>query len=232
MSSSGTPHEHEHEFEAEYGLPEPLPAGERLLWQGSPRFLRVFVDIFHARALILWFGVIVAVRLGEQWTDGESVSDMLGTLVGLVPVFALSVGLFAFIAWLVARTSVYTLTDRRIVMRIGIVLSLTFNIPLSRVIAADVRVARDGGGDIALRLSSDDKIAYLNLWPHARPWGWSQPQPMLRGLAQVGPVSHLLRDAWQARRDAPVVAGTERLGPTNEPRGLGEPHPRMSPGRS
>ena len=29
--------EHEHEFEAEPGLPEQLPAGERVLWQGQPQ---------------------------------------------------------------------------------------------------------------------------------------------------------------------------------------------------
>ena len=27
----------EHEFEAEYGLPEPLPAAERVIWQGQPQ---------------------------------------------------------------------------------------------------------------------------------------------------------------------------------------------------
>ena len=28
----------EHEFEAAHGLPEPLPRGERVLWQGAPVF--------------------------------------------------------------------------------------------------------------------------------------------------------------------------------------------------
>ncbi len=223
MSASST--EHEHEFEAEYGLPEPLPAGEHILWQGGPRFLRVFLDVFHARGLVLWFALIVLMRLALQWSEGAGGGEMLGTLIGLVPVFTLSLALFAFMAWMVARTTVYTLTDRRVVMRIGIVLSLTFNLPLSRLVAADVRALFDGGGDICLSLGAEDKIAYLNLWPHARPWVWTQPQPALRSLAQVGPVATLLRDAWQAcRAEATMAQDAPAAGALNASP-LAEHHP-------
>jgi len=30
-------HEHEYDFEASPGLPEPLPAREKILWQGAPQ---------------------------------------------------------------------------------------------------------------------------------------------------------------------------------------------------
>ena len=53
---------HEHEFEPEYGLPEPLPAGERVLWQGSPQWRVMARRTFHVRKLTLYFGVILAAR--------------------------------------------------------------------------------------------------------------------------------------------------------------------------
>ena len=34
------------------------------------------------------------------------------------------------LAWLTSRNTVYTITNKRVVMRIGIVLSVTFNLPL------------------------------------------------------------------------------------------------------
>ena len=42
-------------------------------------------------------------------------------------------------AWLSARNTVYTITDRRVVMRIGIVLTLTFNLPFKRIAAAGLQ---------------------------------------------------------------------------------------------
>ncbi len=47
-------------------------------------------------------------------------------------------------AWLSARSTVYTLTDRRMVMRMGIVLTVTFNLPFKRIAAADMAPAPRG----------------------------------------------------------------------------------------
>ena len=42
---------HEHEFEAAYGLPEALPKGETILWQGSPDFGDLAVRVFTLKRL-------------------------------------------------------------------------------------------------------------------------------------------------------------------------------------
>ena len=39
----------EHEFEAALGLPEPLPRGERLLWQGAPDWRVMAREAMHLR---------------------------------------------------------------------------------------------------------------------------------------------------------------------------------------
>ena len=36
----------EHEFEAALGLPEPLPAGETILWQGAPSWTAMAKHVF------------------------------------------------------------------------------------------------------------------------------------------------------------------------------------------
>lgn len=197
---------HEHEFEPEYGLPEKLPQDERILWQGSPETGLVFRHVFHGWGLAIYFVLILLARGGQQYSESGSAAQAVVAALWLVPVFALGLLLFWAMAYLVAKTTVYTLTSRRVAMRIGIVLNLTLNLPLARMQAAQVRPLsqrpgeEEGPGEIALILHSEDKVAYPHLWPHARPWHFAQPQPMLRALPAVKGLGQLLTQAWQANQ--------------------------------
>ena len=122
-------------------------------------------------------------------------------MVSLLTSLALSLsalGVLTWLAWMTARTTLYTLTSKRVVMRIGIVLTLTFNLPLRQLAAAGVKPLPDGHGDIALTLAGEDRIAWLNLWPHARPWVLKHPQPCLRCVPHAARVGEQLVDAWRA----------------------------------
>ena len=50
----------EHELEAAPGLPEPLPAGERVLWQGKPDWKRLANEAFHVRQVAVYFALMLA----------------------------------------------------------------------------------------------------------------------------------------------------------------------------
>lgn len=205
---------HEHEFEAAPGLPEPLPRGERLLWQGSPDFRTLAIHAFHVRKLALYF----AAMLGLQWLYllGEPNAALLRPLLTSAGMALLALALLTTIAWFAARTTLYTLTDRRIVMRIGIVLTLTFNLPLRQVAGAALKPQAAGHGDIVLTLAGNDRIAWLNLWPHARPWQLKNPQPSLRCLPEAATVGARIQQAWSALHpDANAVLGDAI--PTSEP---------------
>ncbi len=213
-------HGHEHEFEPQFGLPEPLPADERILWQGSPDWRVLARTAFHVRKLAVYFGAILALRTVFVFADGGTTAEAAKAIAMLLPLALLAIGIAAALAWLAARTTVYTLTDKRVVMRIGIVLSLTFNLPLKRLATAGLRLHAGGSGDIPLALTGTDTIAYLHLWPHARPWRVAKPEPMLRAVPNAAEVSSLLADAWaqstglSASRpvpvSVPVAAGQER----------------------
>jgi Bacterial PH domain len=190
---------HEHEFEPQRGLPEPLPGDERLLWQGSPDWRLLARRAFHVRLLAVYFAGLIVLRGTLALADGASTADALLSALWLLPLAALALGFLTLMAWLSARGAVYTITDKRVVMRIGIVLTLTFNIPFKRISAAALRLdagAANGSGDITLSLTGKDRIALLHLWPHARPWRMTQPEPMLRGVPQAQAVAKLLSEAW------------------------------------
>ena len=199
------PH-HEHEFEAAPGLPEPLPADERILWQGAPQWRLVAVHVFHVRTLAWYFAAMMLLQ--ATYLLGEPERNLFKPLLLSFLLSVISLGILSLMAWLTARTALYTLTNKRVVMRIGVVLTLTFNLPLRMLAAASLKTNPDGTGDIALKLAGNDHIAWLNLWPHARPWALRHPQPSLRCIANVGVVGERIVQAWQAvNPHMPVMLG-------------------------
>ncbi len=200
-----TAHEHEHEFEPQHGLPEPLPAGERLLWQGAPDWRRLARHAFHVRKLACYFAALLVLRFVAFHDAAGGVTGALQTTVQLLPLAAAAIGIALLLAWLTGRTTVYTLTDRRVVMRVGIVLTVTFNLPLRHIESAALHPLEDGTGDIALALDASTQTAYLHLWPHARPWHLVRTQPMLRAVPDAARVAALLHRAWADQRGLPLL---------------------------
>jgi hypothetical protein len=199
------PH-HEHEFEAAPGLPEPLPANERLLWQGAPQWRLVAVHVFHVRTLAWYFAAMMLLQ--ATYLLGEPEPHVFKPLVLSLVLSVMALSILSLMAWLTARTALYTLTNKRVVMRIGVVLTLTFNLPLRMLAGASLKTHSDGTGDIALKLAGDDHIAWLNLWPHARPWVLRHPEPSLRCIPEVAVVAERLLQAWQSvNPHVPVMLG-------------------------
>jgi hypothetical protein len=206
----------EYEFEAELGLPEPLPEDERLLWQGAPDRSALSARVFQVRKLALYFAVMLALR--AWWLAGEGLGALAFAKAFAPALFlsAVGFGLMLLIAWASWRTTLYTITTKRVVMRIGVVLTVSFNLPLRQILAADWTPTKandpEGIGSIALRLRPSDKIAYFHLWPHARPWQFKHPQPMLRFIPHAKHVATLLTQAWQQQTG---VAGQGRIESVN-----------------
>jgi hypothetical protein len=180
------------------GIREPLPEGERVLWQGAPSWRAVAVRAFHIRKVAVYFGLLLAWRLASSLADGQTIAAALSGSTALVIVAALGLGLLALLAWLSARTTIYAITSRRVMLRIGIALPIFVNLPFKGIEGAALRVFADGTGDLPLQLEGDVRLAYLHLWPHARPWQVKQPQPMLRGLRDPQRVAAVLKDAIAA----------------------------------
>ncbi len=185
--------QHEHEFEAAPGLPEKLPAGERILWQGAPDWWQLAVHALHVRQLAIYFLAMLGVQAAFLVADQQPLAAPLLLSVVLA---AVALSLLAATAWFAARTTLYTLTNQRLVMRVGIVLTLTFNLPLRQIAGAAIKPLAAGFGDIALDLKSPNRIAWVHLWPHARPWALRQPQPALRCVPDAQTVAALIQHSW------------------------------------
>lgn len=188
----------EHEFEAQPGLPERLPNDEQIIWQGSPDLKAFAMHAFHIHWFAVYFGAMVLLK---AIAVSNSVGGWSAEWPGFAWALSLSVSalvLIALLAYWSVSTTMYTLTNRRLVMRIGIVLTITFNLPLKRLAQAGVHVYKDGSADIPIKLNLEDKIPFLHLWPHARAWRLAHPEPMIRCVADGAHVGKLFADAWAA----------------------------------
>ena len=186
----------EHDSEPMHGLPAVLPPVEKLLWQGSPQWRSLALNAYRVRALAIYFTVIVAARGVYLLAGGATVGEALAGCVGPAAFSLVGLALLTGIAALAARSTVYTLTDRRVVIRQGIALSSALNLPFTVLRSADLRERGDGTGDIALSLTPGQRVSYLWLWPHVRPWRINQPQPMLRSLSDAAAVGETIGRAF------------------------------------
>ena len=179
------------------GLPGHLPAGEYIVWQGSPRWVATARRVFHAPlvaayfiALIGW--AVVGVAAGHRTLAAALPGIGITAAVGLG-----AVALLAGLAALSARATIYTVTNRRVVLRFGIALPKCVNLPFTQIAAAGLKTYADGTGDLPLTVK-ETRLGFIHLWPNVRPWRVGTPEPMLRGVAEPERVARLLTDALLA----------------------------------
>ncbi|MEO0323597.1 MAG: photosynthetic complex putative assembly protein PuhB [Myxococcota bacterium] len=183
------------DFEPVHGLPKRLPPGEEVLWQGRPSWRSLAQQVFRLRWLTFYFALLVVARIAVA--VGENQGELGGQHVGhMIVLFGGCLALLAFIGWLHAQVTVYTITNRRIVMRIGVALSLHLNLPFKRLAAADLTLRKPGDGDVVLRLTEPESVRWMMLWPHAR--GVVAARPALRSLREPEKVAGILKDAVAA----------------------------------
>jgi hypothetical protein len=149
----------------------------------------------HLRPLAIYFGLAAVVEGVAAWSGHWTWMETFSALA----VLAASAGAVFGLAWafaaLVSRTTLYTITSRRVVMRIGIALPMTLNVPFAIVAAAGLRLHRDDSGDLPLTLGGNGRVGFLHLWPHARPWRVARPEPMLRCVPEAQQVAAILSRA-------------------------------------
>lgn len=199
----------EHDYEPIEGLPDLLPQGERILWRGAPAWWSLAIRAMHVRLVLVYFALLMAWSLIADLTAGVAFLDAVLTASMLVPVALAAAGILALYAWLAHRGTVYTITNRRVVMRYGVALPITVNLPFAIVENAALKVYSDGTGDIPLRLDQGERVSYFLLWPNVRSWRAAKPEPMLRSIPDAEAVAQILSGAL-------AVAAKERGVPESQ----------------
>jgi len=160
------------------------------------------------------------VKADERSSHHELLAVPIGQAVGISVPFLVLGGIVGFLLWLTAfvqaRTTVYTVTNRRVAMRIGAALTVTLNLPYTQIESADLDLRKDGTGSIVFKTMGDVQFSYIMCWPHVRPWKFPA-HPALRCIPDAERVARLIGEAAEARvsmpqverRDAPVAMPAE-----------------------
>jgi len=191
-------------FEPVKGLPELPPAGEHLLWQGRPDAWALIRDSLNLGWVAAYFGVLAVWRFLAV-VDLMPLDKAVAAALPFLILGAIVCALLAMVGWVQARTTVYTITNRRVALRIGAALTVTLNIPYSRVESIDMDRRRNGTGTIALRTTDRMPVGFIMCWPHVRPWHFNRPEPALRCIADVDGVARILAEAADSQLATPTV---------------------------
>ncbi|MFC7333575.1 photosynthetic complex putative assembly protein PuhB [Rhodocista pekingensis] len=223
----------EHEDEPVRGLPAPLPSGESQLWQGGPNWRALARRAYHVQAVSLYFVLLMAWSVTSTLVDGGTVGAAVRGALWLLPLGVAAIAILILLAWLSARSTLFTVTSRRIIIRTGVALPVVLNLPYKVVGSAGLKVYADGTGDIPLSITGKNRVSYMVTWPYVRPWRIGNPEPMLRAIPDAATVGRLLADALAAAAaeaaaqqpaneqpvavptaPAPVPAGAGQAGPS------------------
>lgn len=200
-------------FEPIRGLPEALPEDEHILWQGSPDPRALARDAFKIRWVAGYFIVLAIWRVGVSSTEFPMpIALMHGVpfiLSGIV-----ACGVLMLLATIQARSAVYTLTNKRVAMRIGAALTMTLNLPYNWIGTAQLDLKRSGHGTLAFELIGDTRLSFLMTWPHIRPWRIARTQPALRCIPDAQTVAAIFAEAAETRIAQPVISRTAPDGAT------------------
>ena len=166
------------------GTPQP---DERVLWKGRPQRALLARTAFHARSAGLYMAALVGIALVLGRNDAAIIAAVLGLALAAI---------LNLLAWASARSTLYILTDQRLIMRIGMAIETRINIPLKQITAASLAVrTRDGHGDIAFELAGERVLGTVLLWPHVRPWRYARPEPMLRSVPEAQALAQMIAEA-------------------------------------
>lgn len=180
------------------GLPAHLPEGEHIVWQGSPSASSFARNILHKRKIMVYFAIVAAWKFGTGLYDGDTLRQSIMTAGTLLMAAGIVFGIIWWYARAVKRSTIYTITNKRVVMRFGVALPVTFNYPFAQITSADVKESNEDHGSITLGLKEHTKISWAILWPHARPWKLARPEPAIREVADVANVAKLLSENLHA----------------------------------
>ncbi len=191
-------HDEEHgPSEPVRGMPDQLPEGETVLWQGRPSAIALAFNAFRLRWVIGYFVVMTVYRLANLSANGAEPAQLTNAVTSSVLFAAVAIGLIFGLAYAMSRAAIFTITNHRVVLRYGAAIRKYVNVPFSKMASAQLKRKSARVGDISFQLIGPGQPPYLHLWPFARPFKYSKAQPMMRGIKEPDRVAELLARAVQ-----------------------------------
>ena len=142
--------------------------------------------VFAARLTVTDFYTAFAVDFLPFLSSGILASFILMALAGIQ-----------------SQSSVYIITENRVIIKSGAALSFLISIPFKKIKAVNLQKRKGSLGTISFELSSGKRVPYISCWPSVRPWKLKNTEPAFSCIEDVDEVATILRKS--------VMAGTISL---------------------
>ena len=199
--------EYKTKFEVHKNILDAIPEGESILWKGKPSFWG-FSWYFFGLKLLAFYLIILSVVFAARLT----VTDFFTAFVVDFLPFLLSGILTSFILMALAKiqsqSSVYIITENRVIIKSGAALSFLISMPFKKIKAVNLQKRKGSLGTISFELNSGKRVPYISCWPSVRPWRFKKTEPAFSCIENVDEVATILRKSVMARRvslQAPVI---------------------------
>ena len=199
--------EYKTKFEVHKNILDAIPEGESILWKGKPSFWG-FSWYFFGLKLLAFYLIILSVVFAARLT----VTDFFTAFVVDFLPFLLSGILTSFILMALAKiqsqSSIYIITENRVIIKSGAALSFLISMPFKKIKAVNLQKRKGSLGTISFELNSGKRVPYISCWPSVRPWRFKKTEPAFSCIENVDEVATILRKSVMAGRvslQAPVI---------------------------
>ena len=199
--------EYKTKFEVHKNILDAIPEGESILWKGKPSFWG-FSWYFFGLKLLAFYLIILSVVFAARLTVTDFFTAFVVDFLPFLLSGILTSCILMALAKIQSQSSVYIITENRVIIKSGAALSFLISMPFKKIKAVNLQKRKGSLGTISFELNSGKRVPYISCWPSVRPWRFKKTEPAFSCIENVDEVATILRKSVMAGRvslQAPTI---------------------------
>ena len=199
--------EYKTKFEVHKNILDAIPEGESILWKGKPSFWG-FSWYFFGLKLLAFYLIILSVVFAARLTVTDFFTAFVVDFLPFLLSGILTSCILMALAKIQSQSSVYIITENRVIIKSGAALSFLISMPFKKIKAVNLQKRKGSLGTISFELNSGKRVPYISCWPSVRPWRFKKTEPAFSCIENVDEVATILRKSVMAGRvslQAPII---------------------------
>ena len=184
--------EYKSKFEPHQTILEAIPDGESIQWKGKPSFWGFSWHFFGLKLMAFYLIILSAVFVARLTVTDFYTAFAVDFLPFLLSGILASCILMA-LAGIQSQSSVYIITENRVIIKSGAALSFLISIPFKKIKAVNMQKRNGSLGTISFELNSGKRVPYISCWPSVRSWKFKKTEPAFSCIENVDQVATILR---------------------------------------
>ena len=191
--------EYKTKFEVHKNILDAIPEGESILWKGKPSFWG-FSWYFFGLKLLAFYLIILSVVFAARLTVTDFFTAFVVDFLPFLLSGILTSCILMALAKIQSQSSVYIITENRVIIKSGAALAFLISMPFKKIKAVNLQKRKGSLGTISFELNSGKRVPYISCWPSVRPWRFKKTEPAFSCIENVDEVATILRKSVMAGR--------------------------------